>query len=89
MTAPDPLAVRGYNAETKRRRRNAERALSEAAKKVEQLRKSLAGDGDPGRALGDAQRLGADVAELVVHLAGLAALHDVKFLTDDPDTEER
>jgi hypothetical protein len=89
MAAPDPLAVRGYNAEAKRRRTNAERALSEATKKVERLRELLMGDGDPGLALGEAQRLGVDVAELVVHLAGLAALHDVEFLTTDPDAEER
>lgn len=87
MTAPDPLAVRGYNSEVKRRRTNAERAFSEVTKKVGLLRVRL-GYEDPGFALGEAQRLGADVAELVVHLAGLAALHDVEFLTTDPDAEE-
>jgi hypothetical protein len=88
MAAPDPLAVRGYRAEAKRRRTNADRALSEAAKKVERLRESFMGYEDPGLALGEAQRLGVDVAELAVHLAGLKALYDVEFLTTDPDTEE-
>lgn len=85
MTTPDPLAIRAYRLVVDRAEKDAARALREIHRDVDAIYE--AGDKDGVSALGAAQRLAVDVAELIRHLSALRTLREVEFLTTG--TEEK
>lgn len=86
MAAPDPLAARAYRLVVKGAEKDAARSLREIRRHVDAIDKATAKD--RVTALGEAQRLAADVAELIRHLSALRALHEVEFLLTT-DTEAK
>lgn len=83
MTAPDPLAIRAYRLVVDSAEKDAARALREIHRDVDAI--DAADDEDSVSALGAAQRLAVDVAELIRHLSALRTLREVEFLTAGPE----
>lgn len=81
MTAPDPLTVRAYRLVVDDAEKDAARALREIHRHVDAIDRAT-GKGRVS-ALGEAQRLAADVAELIRHLSALRTLNEVEFLTKE------
>ena len=78
MTAPDPIAARAYRLVVDSAEKDAARALREVHRNVDAIDDADAKD--RVSALGAAQRLAVDVAELIRHLSALRSLHEVEFL---------
>jgi hypothetical protein len=86
MTAPDPAYVRAYKNDQARHRDNAHRAFVLAKQHLETLLARW--DDEPSASLAyDARQLCALAAEGWAKTEAFLALHDVRFLTTDPDTE--
>ncbi|GAA3957092.1 hypothetical protein GCM10023085_44530 [Actinomadura viridis] len=88
MTAPDPLAVRGYRAAVKRHHDNAAREANYLKSLVDRMVSDFCETKVPSA--GDARRAVHCAVDLLERLTALEALkQDAEHLTDDPEAEEK
>lgn len=81
MAKPDPLNLRAFRLVVDSAEKDAARALREVRRRVDAI--SNANRENHVEALGEAQRLAVDVAELTRYLSALRTLHEVEFLIKD------
>lgn len=85
MAKADLLAARAYRLVVQGAEKSAARSLREIRRHVDALERDTSKHRTS--ALGEAQNLAGDVAELIRHLSALHTLHEVEFLTEEETGE--